>query len=54
MPCVQVIDTCLAAGVPVAGVVGGGYSPDLDEVAQRHCLLHHAAADAWVDHQLGC
>ncbi len=49
----QVIDTCLAAGVPVAGVVGGGYSPDLDEVTQRHCLLHRAAARAWDDHQVG-
>ncbi|KAK9827770.1 hypothetical protein WJX74_001780 [Apatococcus lobatus] len=49
----QVTDTCLAAGVPVAGVVGGGYSPDLNEVAQRHCLLHRAATEAWSDHRLG-
>jgi type III secretion system FlhB-like substrate exporter len=49
----QVLDTCLAAGVPVAGYVGGGYSEDLDVLARRHCWLHRAAQDMWRDYELG-
>ncbi len=48
----QVLDTCLAAGIPVAGYVGGGYSPDLDVLARRHCCLHRAAMDMWTDYCL--
>ncbi len=42
-----VLDTCLAAGVPVAGYVGGGYAADLDVLADRHIWLHSAAAQMW-------
>lgn len=49
----QVLDTCLAAGVPVCGYVGGGYSPDLDVLARRHCTLHRAASMMWDSYQLG-
>jgi acetoin utilization deacetylase AcuC-like enzyme len=38
-----VLETCLAAGVPVAGVIGGGYDPDLEKLAQRHAILHRTA-----------
>jgi len=38
-----VLETCLAAGVPVAGVIGGGYDPDLDTLARRHAILHRTA-----------
>ena len=48
----MVLHTCLAAGVPVAGYVGGGYDADLEVLAARHCLLHKAAAQAWVEHGL--
>lgn len=41
------LDTCLAAGVPVAGYVGGGYDKDLDVLAERHMLLHKAALQMW-------
>lgn len=30
-------------GIPVATVIGGGYGPDMDEVAFRHALVFHAA-----------
>jgi acetoin utilization deacetylase AcuC-like enzyme len=40
-----VLETCLAAGVPVAGVIGGGYAPDLDHLARRHAILHQVAGD---------
>ncbi len=38
-----VIDTCLAAGAPLAGVIGGGYGADIDRLARRHATLHRAA-----------
>ena len=47
------LDTCLAAGVPVCGYVGGGYSPDLDVLARRHCTLHRAASEMWDSYELG-
>ena len=48
----MVLHSSLAAGVPVAGYVGGGYCEDLEVLAQRHCLLHKAAAQAWNEHRL--
>jgi acetoin utilization deacetylase AcuC-like enzyme len=39
-----VLETCLAAGVPVAGVIGGGYAPDLDQLARLHTLLPRVAS----------
>lgn len=41
-----VIETVRAAGVPLAGVLGGGYSTDIDELADRHLSLHRAARRA--------
>ncbi|WP_334175656.1 histone deacetylase [Pseudoxanthobacter sp.] len=40
-----VIDAVREAGVPLAGVIGGGYSDDLDALARRHSLLFRAAAE---------
>ncbi len=48
----QVLDTVLGAGIPLAGVVGGGYHKDLGVLAARHTWLHRAAAQMWVDHGL--
>ena len=39
-----VLETCLDAGVPVAAVIGGGYSDDIDALARRHATLHKTAA----------
>ncbi len=47
-----VLDTCLAAGIPVACVIGGGYDDDHDRLAQRHCILHHAAGDLFRRYRL--
>ena len=41
-----VIETCRAAGVPTACVVGGGYADDLERLARRHTSVHRAAAAA--------
>jgi len=48
-----VLDTFLAAGVPVAGLVGGGYDDDLDALAERHMHLHRAALRMWEEYGLG-
>lgn len=47
-----VLDTCLGAGVAVAGYVGGGYDRDLDVLAERHMVLHKAALQMWKEHEL--
>ncbi|WP_421739973.1 histone deacetylase [Caulobacter sp.] len=39
-----VLGLCLARDVPVAGVIGGGYDPDIDRLADRHAILHRTAA----------
>ena len=41
----MVLSACLAAGYPVACVIGGGYSKDLSSLVYRHSLLHRAAQD---------
>ena len=42
-----VLTQCLRAGVPVACVIGGGYSADIDALARRHSLVHRAASAVW-------
>ena len=48
----MVLDTCVGMGLPVAGVVGGGYAMDLDVLADRHICLHQAALAVWEQHAL--
>ncbi len=38
-----VLQACMSAGIPVACVIGGGYSDDMDALIYRHSLLHRAA-----------
>jgi acetoin utilization deacetylase AcuC-like enzyme len=44
-----VLESCLKAGAPVAGVVGGGYAPDLEQLARLHAILPRAAAELAVE-----
>jgi acetoin utilization deacetylase AcuC-like enzyme len=39
-----IIDKVRSAGVALAGVIGGGYSDDIDALARRHATLHRAAS----------
>lgn len=39
-----VLKTVVSRGVPVATVIGGGYSRDIDKLAVRHSIVHRAAA----------
>jgi len=48
----QVLDSVMAAGIPIAGNIGGGYHSHLTVLARRHCLLHWAAAQMFVDYKL--
>ena len=41
----MVISHFRARGVPVCGVIGGGYSKDVDALARRHATLHHVASE---------
>lgn len=42
-----VLENCVRRGIPVATVIGGGYSKDIDALAWRHTLVHRAASDVW-------
>ncbi|MEO1090072.1 MAG: histone deacetylase [Pseudomonadota bacterium] len=39
-----VLQTVRAKGVPLVGVIGGGYDTDRDRLARRHAILHATAA----------
>ena len=48
----QVLSTCVAAGYPVASVIGGGYADDLRSLVYRHSLLHRAASEVYHQYRL--
>ena len=41
----MVLAHCRAGGVPVCGVIGGGYSRDVPALAARHAILFETAAE---------
>jgi acetoin utilization deacetylase AcuC-like enzyme len=43
-----VLETCLAAGVPVAAVLGGGYAPDLEQLVRLPAILHRVAGELFA------
>jgi acetoin utilization deacetylase AcuC-like enzyme len=43
-----VLEACLRAAVPVAGVIGGGYAPDLDQLARLHAILPRVASELFA------
>lgn len=47
-----VLNTCIAAGYPVACVIGGGYDDNMSALVYRHSLLHRAAADIYRHYRL--
>lgn len=40
-----VFTECQRRGIPVAGVIGGGYGRDVDQLARRHTILFRAASE---------
>ncbi|XP_039276863.1 uncharacterized protein SYNPCC7002_A1628 [Nilaparvata lugens] len=41
-------------GIPIASVIGGGYSDSIDELAKRHTILHRAATKVWMQFNRLC
>lgn len=41
----RVIGRVRDRGLPLAGVIGGGYDVDVDRLARRHAILHRTAAE---------
>jgi acetoin utilization deacetylase AcuC-like enzyme len=39
----MVFEACLGRGIPVVGVLGGGYAPDLETLARLHTIQHRVA-----------
>lgn len=48
----QVLETCVGQGYPVACVIGGGYSEDIDALVHRHSILHRAASEVYTRSRL--
>jgi acetoin utilization deacetylase AcuC-like enzyme len=48
----QVLSTCLAAGYPIACVIGGGYAEDMEALVFRHSILHRAASEVYQRYRL--
>ena len=44
----MVVAACRDAGVPLAGVIGGGYGDDVHALARRHAGLFEAAAERYA------
>ncbi len=42
-----VLETCTAAAIPTACVMGGGYAPDPDRLAYFHTILHRVASEVF-------
>jgi acetoin utilization deacetylase AcuC-like enzyme len=43
-----VLGSCLRTGVPVAGVVGGGYAAELDQLVRLHAILPQVASELFM------
>ncbi|KAJ9601392.1 hypothetical protein L9F63_000416 [Diploptera punctata] len=39
--------TVIGRGIPCATVIGGGYSQDLNQLSNRHTIVHQAATKVW-------
>jgi acetoin utilization deacetylase AcuC-like enzyme len=47
-----ILERCVAAGLPIAAVVGGGYDKDVDALARRHAIIHEECAYVWRKHRM--
>jgi acetoin utilization deacetylase AcuC-like enzyme len=41
----MIIGACLAAGLPLAVILGGGYGPDPEAIARRHAIVFEALCE---------
>ena len=42
-----VLSTCIAARIPVASIIGGGYAKNIQELVYRHSLIYRAAKEVY-------
>ncbi len=42
----MVAESCTRRGIPIVGVLGGGYAKDAEAVARRHCFMVNALRDS--------
>lgn len=47
-----VLERCVGLNIPIAAVVGGGYDTDVNNLAQRHAILHDECAYVWRKNQM--
>jgi len=47
-----VLERCVAAGIPVAAVIGGGYDRDVDALARRHAIVHDECGFVWRKYEM--
>jgi acetoin utilization deacetylase AcuC-like enzyme len=47
-----VLENCVRRAIPTACVIGGGYDPDIDRLAQRHTIVHQAASEIFQQYRL--
>lgn len=47
-----VIERCVSEGIPIVGVIGGGYDKDVTALARRHAIVHEEAAYVWRKYNL--
>ncbi|XP_030634011.1 uncharacterized protein hdac12 [Chanos chanos] len=47
-----VLNTMVGKGIPIATVIGGGYSRDIDKLALRHSIVHRAATKVWKEKRM--
>lgn len=47
-----IMEKCVSKGIPVVGVIGGGYDRDVDALARRHAIVHEEAAYVWRKYKM--
>ncbi|KAJ8870274.1 hypothetical protein PR048_029295 [Dryococelus australis] len=47
-----VMNEVVRRGIPCASVIGGGYSRDINMLANRHTIVHRAATKVWTNRKL--
>ena len=49
----HVFQTCVQYGIPVASVIGGGYSESKATLAARHAIVIRSATEIWQELNVG-
>ncbi len=47
-----VFEKCVNLGIPVVGVIGGGYDKDDEVLAKRHAIVHEEASFVWRKYKM--